>query len=293
MNENLNNFSAFASNQYSQFGEDGIIGKILELMPESDHWCVEFGAWDGIFLSNTYHLIKNKNFKSVLIEASSKKFKVLQKNMASFPATLINEFVTFEGKNTLDQILARTKIPKNFDFLSIDIDGNDYYVLESLKVYRPKIICIEFNPSMPNEVEFVQAKDFSVKQGASPLSILKLAQSKGYVLAATTFCNLILVDQIYGAKLGLRNSELAHFRNDQDCKVFAFSGYDGSIILSKPLSLPWHGISIPERKLQFLPKLIRNFPGDYCFIRKSLFGLFLFLTDRSLLIKKVKHRFLK
>lgn len=52
----------FASNVTSQFGEDGIIEKILEVIGDANRWCVEFGASDGVYLSNTYNLIKNKGY---------------------------------------------------------------------------------------------------------------------------------------------------------------------------------------------------------------------------------------
>ncbi len=50
------------------------------------------------------------------------------------------------------------KFQKIFDFLSIDIDGCDYHIFEQLELFTPKIICIEFNHMIPNEVEFVQVK---------------------------------------------------------------------------------------------------------------------------------------
>ena len=53
----------------SQYGEDGIIEKTLELLDEPTKWCVEFGAWDGRHLSNTYDLIVNKGYSAVMIEA--------------------------------------------------------------------------------------------------------------------------------------------------------------------------------------------------------------------------------
>ena len=68
----------------------------------------------------------------------------------------VNRYVSSKGGNSLDNILSKTKIPRNFDVLSIDIDGNDYFVWENLKEYQPKIVCIEFNPTIPNEIEFVQ-----------------------------------------------------------------------------------------------------------------------------------------
>ena len=56
-----------ATNVHSQNGEDGVIAEILDRLPELDRWCVEFGAWDGVHLSNTRHLIESRDFGAVLI----------------------------------------------------------------------------------------------------------------------------------------------------------------------------------------------------------------------------------
>ena len=93
----------------------------------------------------------NKGWSGVLIEANKKKFRELQKTYLDVSkAVLINEFVNISGQNTLDEILSKTAIPKEFDFLSIDIDSTDYHIWESLEIYRPKLVVIEFNPSIPN-----------------------------------------------------------------------------------------------------------------------------------------------
>jgi hypothetical protein len=68
----------------------------------------------------------------------------------------LNRFVGFDPDNCLDKILADTPIPKNFDLLSIDVDGNDYHIWEAVEEYRPKVVVIEFNATIPPEVEFVQ-----------------------------------------------------------------------------------------------------------------------------------------
>ncbi len=77
--------------------------------------------------------------------------------------------------------------------LSIDIDGNDYYIWESIKDYDPKVDIIEFNQAIPSDIEFVQKKDFTLHQGNSLLSLIKLGKLKGYELVATSFCNAIFV----------------------------------------------------------------------------------------------------
>ena len=57
----------FAGNVTSQNGEDGLIAKALSLLPDLTLWCVEFGAWDGKHLSNTYDLVDSKGYHVVLI----------------------------------------------------------------------------------------------------------------------------------------------------------------------------------------------------------------------------------
>ena len=168
MKSSNNYLNSFEKKIYSQFGEDGILEEILKRLGEQniDKWCVEFGARDGISDSNTYNLIKNYDYNAVLIESDDKYFNKLKKNIKSEKIIKIKKLVSLEGSNKLENILQNTKIPKNFDFLSIDIDGCDYYIFEQLELFTPKIVCIEFNHMIPNEVEFVQKKNFhiSIKQ---------------------------------------------------------------------------------------------------------------------------------
>ena len=184
-NNELTPLYLFRKNIYSQYGEDGIIEEILRRISRMlplDGWCVEFGAWDGIYLSNTFNLIKNKDYKAVLIEGNSSKYKELCSDVSTKQAIKVCKYVSFSGDNTLDRILRKTWIPNDFDFLSIDIDGCDYFVFDSLNDYKPKVVCIEFNPTIPNDVEFIQKKEFSIKQGASAKSIVMLAEKKSYSL---------------------------------------------------------------------------------------------------------------
>jgi mRNA-degrading endonuclease HigB of HigAB toxin-antitoxin module len=173
-------FQQFKKNIYSQDGEDGIIEEILSRfkLDELDKTCVEFGASDGITISNTYNLIKNKNYKALLIEPDRIKFNKLKKNIPNNNIIKINEFVEYEGPNKLDNILTRFNFKINFDFLSIDIDGNDYHIFDSLVKFQPKIICIEYNDQIPNEVIFIQENKKRLKQGSSALAIINLAVKK-------------------------------------------------------------------------------------------------------------------
>jgi len=56
---------------------------------------------------------------------------------------------------------------------------------------------------------------------------------------------------------------LETLRDDSWARTSAFSGYDGTIILSRPLPLPWLGFAVPTQAMQIVPEWLRKFPGDY------------------------------
>ena len=238
---------------------------------------MEFGAWDGISGSNTFNLINSFGYRGVLIEPDNAKFAGLMSNLADSKHYKFNEYVGLDNHNKLDSILQRTEIPSNFDFLSIDIDGMDYFVWESLQNYHPKIVCIEFNPTIPEHIFFVQPPTFALSQGSSPMSLISLASEKGYELVSATDCNLIFVASelfklVTGSNQSLNYPGVAPPRIVEE--VFIFSGYDGTLILSKELILPWHNLKIKPLGLQYLPKRIRQFPLNYSLSERLRFYFF-------------------
>ena len=269
MTNTLKKVNEYGKKIYSQFGEDGIINEILNRLKNDnlDKYCVEFGARDGVSDSNTYNLIKNHNYKAVLIEGDKKYFKRLCKNFSSDEIIKINKFIDFNGENSLDKVLQSINIPKNFDFLSIDIDGCDYFIFESLKDYQPKLICVEFNHLIPNEVEIVQEKNFKIKQGSSPLSLIKLAKSKEYSLVGCTLTNLFFINKVHkDSVIGDVEIQLEKIRDDKNIKNFIFPGYDGTLHSTLPIDISWHKLSISNNKFQILPFFLRKFPDDYNFL---------------------------
>ena len=274
--KNNSSLNKFEKKIYSQFGEDGIVQEIIKRIGEKnlDKWCVEFGAKDGISDSNTYNLIKNLDYNAVLIEGDKKFFNELKRNIKSDKVVKLNKLVSFEGSNKLENILQDTKIPKNFDFLSIDIDGCDYHIFEQLELFTPKIICIEFNHMIPNEVEFVQSKNFALKQGSSPKSLVNLAKLKNYHLVANTLTNLFFVHESIKDFVLEENINLEIIRNDENVKNLIFSGYDGTLFTTKPVEISWHKIKVENKNLQILPKYLRKFPGDYNLVDKVIFYIF-------------------
>src|ERR1700687_312128 len=78
-------FKKLERNAYSQYGEDGIIDWGLSQTEPRHRICVEFGAWDGRTLSNTFNLVANHGWRAVYIEADARKFRVLQETAAAYP----------------------------------------------------------------------------------------------------------------------------------------------------------------------------------------------------------------
>jgi hypothetical protein len=273
-------------NIYSQSGEDGIIAKILETLPVTDKWCVEFGAWDGIHLCNTRNLIESYQYSSVLIEASKAKFSDLQKNYDGRKNIyLVNQFVGFKENDNLDNILRNTPIPKNFDFLSIDIDGNDYYVWKVVKEYRPKVVCIEFNQTIPTGVDFIQDADPAINQGCSVCSLVSLGKEKGYELVSISTCNAFFVDEQYFESFEIINNQVSTLRLDLDQITHIFVGYDGKIFLSGRQKLPWHNVEIKASDIKVLPKFLQKYSGNYNMLDKTLFGIYLLFRDPQYLFQ--------
>ncbi len=260
----------YRRNVTSQLGEDGIIEKIFGLLPSQEkRWCVEFGAGDGYYLSNTYNLIVNCGWHSIQIEASLDRFFALVRlHSGNDRVICLNQLITFEGSNSLDSVLSRTPIPKDFDLLSIDIDGNDYYIWESLEEYRPKVLIVEFNPTIPHYVNFVQSRDMNINQGCSLLALVELGKQKGYELICSTEWNGIFVDKRYFPLFEISDNSIWKMNQNYHFWTYVFQGFDGRICIGGMNQLLWHGISVDlkaiEERIQILPpeqRVYRDRPG--------------------------------
>src|SRR5258708_17939934 len=81
--------------------------------------------------------------------------------------TLIHQYAAFEGPRSLDAMLAQARVSRDLDFISIDIDSNDWYLWDSMTVYQPRAVLLQYNAPIPNDVCFVQDRDLHV-QHSSP-----------------------------------------------------------------------------------------------------------------------------
>ena len=187
----------YRKNYYSQFGEDGIIEKIIkDLNLNQKLFICEFGAWDGKFLSNTFNLVSKKNSIALMIEGDIERYKDLKKTANLYPNIIpVNKFVTPDGDNTLENILEKNNFPTDFDLLSIDIDSNDLEIWESITKYKPKIVIIEINSGYLTDVRQRHNPKLGL-QGNSFQSTLDVAKRKGYTPIVHTGNLILLRDEL-------------------------------------------------------------------------------------------------
>jgi hypothetical protein len=252
----------YRRNVTSQNGEDGIIERIFQLIGAANKWCVEFGAWDGKKYSNTWNLIENYGWTGVLIEGNPERFSSLQDTYMAKQATthLMNKFISLESGNTLDELLASVYAPRDIDLASIDIDGNDWHIWDSLTKFRPRVVVIEFNPSVENDIYFVQDYDPAINQGCSLLALIDLGKSKNYELIASTGFNAFFVVKELFDRFGIRDNSIDAL-HQVNLLMKIFQGFDGTIFVAGNTNLYWRGTPLTSENFQVLPPEERKFSG--------------------------------
>jgi hypothetical protein len=230
-----------AANVHSQFGEDGIVRKIFEKVGVASKVCVEFGAWDGFYLSNTANLWTN-GWKGILIESDASKYDALVKNVKSHDCRCVNARVTHEGSDTLERILIREGLYGPVDLLSIDVDGDDYHIFSSLTELRPRVIICEYNPTIPVHLDLIP--DPGNYFGCSALSLVKLARSKGYQLVSMTESNCFFVREEHFACFSEYDTSLQSLAFVTHL-TYLMTGYAGDYVASQR---PTYGCNFPSRQ---------------------------------------------
>lgn len=179
---------------FSQNNEDGILLYLFSKIGVINRRFVEFGVQDGR-QCNTANLSLNFGWSGLLMEAdarhveAAKKFYQDMMGVSAVNARIIQGFVTAEN---IDMLLLENNLKGEIDLLSIDIDGNDYWVWKAISAVTPSVAVIEYNAAfgadrsvtIPYDPSFsVHGRDPSgVFYGASLTALTKLAAQKGYVL---------------------------------------------------------------------------------------------------------------
>ena len=256
------NLLSYSRDVTSQNGEDGVIEQIFSVIGAGSKWCVELGALNGVHDSNVWHLVKENGWSGVLIEADQTQFERLQREYASIARVhCLNTFVSFGGADSLGTVFARTPLPKTFDLFSLDIDGNEYHLWDSLTDYRTRVMVVEFNQTIPNEVTFIQPRDMAVFQGSSLRALIELGKRKGYELVTANEANAFFVLKELFPKFGITDNTIDALHTDHQYETKLFQLYDGTLRIAGYDRLLWHKLPIDVEKLQVLSPRLRRYPA--------------------------------
>lgn len=179
---------------YSQNGEDGLLLYIFSEIGTTNKTTIEFGIGNGK-QCNSANLILNFGWQSLLIEGNKSGTEAADKYYNSHPSTrnnqvkIVNAFIT---KDNINELFSSSGVTGEIDLLSVDIDGNDYWVWEAIEVVQPRVVVIEYNASLGPERSVSVNYDPSFYRydkhpsgwyhGASLKALTKLGSAKGYKL---------------------------------------------------------------------------------------------------------------
>ena len=219
---------------FSQFEEDGKLLFIFSVIGMTNKTFVEIGSDDGIN-SNSANLFFNFGWRGLFIDANSKSIERGKRFFSKYPHSWFYKpkFVCAKvNTDNINSIIENAGFKQEIGLLSIDIDGNDYWVWNAIKIIEPQVVIIEthnefglYNIVVPYDANYSFPGKHPVYHGASPIAMTKLANKKGYRLVGANELgfNFIYVkngiedDQIPEVSV---ESVLKHPSVKEGCKLF-------------------------------------------------------------------------
>jgi hypothetical protein len=176
---------------FSQFDEDGVIVFLLACARDGPRRVLDLGAGDGVHASNVANLLLNFGFDGLLVDgngdsiASAERFYARHPDTRERPPATAHAFLTREN---VDDVVSAAGLEGEIDLLSIDVDGNDYWIWEALRCVQPRFVVVEAHPElgrdeyvMPYQPDFVwSAAPQDGRYGASLLALVGLGERLGY-----------------------------------------------------------------------------------------------------------------
>lgn len=188
----LKRLNRFEYSIYSQNGEDGIIEEIFQRIGTTNKFFVEFGVGNGV--ENNTLVLLSKDWRGCWIDSNSKHVADINKKLnfliSRNQLKIKNSFITAEN---IENLFEEMSVPIELDFLSIDIDGNDYWVWRAIKNYKPRAVVIEYNALWRANLKWVMKYNPQNEwnrtnyYGASLKSLELLGADKGYKLVGCDF----------------------------------------------------------------------------------------------------------
>jgi len=178
---------------YSEFEEDGILLYIFSIIGTTNKRVVEICAGDGIECMAA-NLIINHGWEGLLFDGNIEQVNKAVEFYATHETTLYHPPIfkhAWITKENVNDLIAESGFKGNIDLLSLDMDGNDYYIMEAIDVVKPRVIICETHNIIPSELSLTipYKADFNRKDdlhaefmGMSLLAATKLLNKKGYRL---------------------------------------------------------------------------------------------------------------
>ena len=203
LSKDINGLKDVEFKVHSQWGEDGIIQYLTKKIPMKNKTFIEFGV-ENYVEANTRYLMEEDNWQGMIMDCDKANIEMIKKEEYYWRYGLdaVCAFITCENIN---ELIKNSGFDKDIGILSIDIDGNDYWVLKEIENIIPRILICEFNPVFgeKEKVTIPYDPDFDRKKahysglffGASLRAIVHLAGSKGYHFVGTNsnYCNAFFV----------------------------------------------------------------------------------------------------
>lgn len=179
---------------FSQHEEDGLLLFIFSIIGTANKTFVEIGSNDGVN-SNAANLAINFGWHGLFIDCDSeaisrgKHFYKRYPDPWSYPPKFICSRVT---KENINQLIKAAGFTGTVDLLSIDLDGNDYWIWDAMETIDPRVVIIEThvefgynNIVVPYDPNYSFPGKHPVYHGASPVAMTNLAKRKGYRLVGS------------------------------------------------------------------------------------------------------------
>ncbi len=186
--QELRDLRAFERCVSSQNGEDGILEEIFRRVGVESRTFVEFGVESGA-QCNCARLVVEDGWRGLFLEADPGQYAKLAERYRDRPG--VRCALAEVTSSNIEDLLATYAVPREFDLLSIDIDGNDYWVWSAIRAWSPRVVAIEYNAAHPPPRRWVMKEnpgyrwDGTTYYGASLASLAALGRQKGYALVGT------------------------------------------------------------------------------------------------------------
>lgn len=191
--ESIKELSDVEFSGFSQWGEDGIIDWLIEKLPNIPKTFIEFGVED-YKESNTRMLLHLRNWRGLVMDGSPKHISSITKQDVCWRYDLTANCAFIDREN-INQLINASSLSGDIGLLSVDIDGNDYWVWEAINTVKPAIVVCEYNAvfgdlhriTIPYQKDFqrTQAHFSNIYFGASLPALIELGRIKGYSFVGT------------------------------------------------------------------------------------------------------------